>query len=73
MLLHSFTCFLSSHTHLLIISLTYLGVTRLASSQKSSLAMSFDSKYFKKDAASMADTTEFVVKGLLIHLIHFYI
>jgi ketol-acid reductoisomerase len=40
-----------------------VGVTRLASSQKSSLAMSFDSKYFKKDAASMADTTEFVVKG----------
>ena len=54
--------------HLYTHSLTHsfirsLGVTRLSASPKSSLQMSFDSKYFKKEAASMADTTEFIVKG----------
>ncbi len=49
-----------SHSFVLL-----LGVTRLSARSKSSLQMSFDSKYFKKEAASMADTTEFVVKGLI--------
>ena len=56
--------FIFSLTHSLTHSfIRSLGVTRLSATPKSSLQMSFDSKYFKKEAAAMADTTEFIVKG----------